>query len=662
MRVVLVDNFIMPDGLDPSLFDVHPHLGLASIAAVAQRESHSVSIYDPKREVRFGRHSYDGNLYDAVANDLMRQSPEAVGFTTLGCSFLFAVNVAARLKRKLPDLPIMLGGPHATMLSREILEAYPQFDLVVRHEAEDTFPHVLAHLERRSFEEIPGITWRIGNDIRLTQGAPKVEDLDTLPIPSYDLYPVSDLPLELMRIEAGRGCPFDCTFCSTATFFQRSYRLKSPQRLLHELDLLHGRYGASEFKLDHDLFTVNRRKVLAFCEVLEGRNYKWRVSARTDCVDTELLEAMAAAGCIGLYFGIETGSRRMQQLSSKRLKLDGIEKVFDTAQNLGIEITTSFITGYPEELPEDQNESLDLLGRCFQRPQDACTPQLHILVPEPGTPLFTRHQAALRYDGYSTRFNARVLQASDQDEVLRFPDLYSTYYYYPGEMPRIRHTFAVDTVDALRVAGHDVVGYTLKYFGGRLSNLIGEFWSWVQEQRPGAGMNTDLVLDFISWKFGPQDHLTSLYRFALSVNLLTNSVRHRPAEKIVADVFDPRRPYVANPQSRFFSHIHDCGRLLDRIREAPSDSPPLDPSTTGALGCYLSVCDAGAVQTYGIDRDIGSILDLFEAPSSIRNVAKIINRVVPEASVTEGWFRELVDLGALVPCSRAQTRSGREMS
>src|SRR5450631_2599125 len=117
MRVVLVDNFIMPDGLDRSLFDVHPHLGLASIAAVAARENHRISIYDPKREVRFGRHPYDADFYERAAEDIIGQSPDAVGFTTLGCSFLFAVNVAARLKRRDPELPIMLGGPHATMLS-----------------------------------------------------------------------------------------------------------------------------------------------------------------------------------------------------------------------------------------------------------------------------------------------------------------------------------------------------------------------------------------------------------------------------------------------------------------------------------------------------------------------------------------------------------------
>jgi hypothetical protein len=86
MRVVLVDNFIMPDGHDLSLFDVHPHLGLASIAAVAERENHRVSIYDPKREARFGRHPYDKDFYQRAAEDIFARSPEAVGFTTLGCS------------------------------------------------------------------------------------------------------------------------------------------------------------------------------------------------------------------------------------------------------------------------------------------------------------------------------------------------------------------------------------------------------------------------------------------------------------------------------------------------------------------------------------------------------------------------------------------------
>src|SRR5689334_16754149 len=122
MKLTLVDNLVMPEQHSLELLDVHPHLGLLSLAAVAEQHGHLVYIYDPKRLIRSGALSYDATIYDRAAETLLSQRPDAVGFTSLGCSFLFALNVAARLKRHEPELPILLGGPHATMLHREILE------------------------------------------------------------------------------------------------------------------------------------------------------------------------------------------------------------------------------------------------------------------------------------------------------------------------------------------------------------------------------------------------------------------------------------------------------------------------------------------------------------------------------------------------------------
>jgi radical SAM superfamily enzyme YgiQ (UPF0313 family) len=164
--------------------------------------------------------SYDATLYERVTEELLAQRPDAVGFTALGCSFLFAINVAGLLKRRTPDLPVLLGGPHATMLHHQILERFPQFDVIARHECDEILPEVLAHLATRAFDSIPGVSWRTTRGFRATEGKPKIADLDTLPIASYDHYPVAELGLELLRIEAGRGCPFHCTFCSTG-FFQR---------------------------------------------------------------------------------------------------------------------------------------------------------------------------------------------------------------------------------------------------------------------------------------------------------------------------------------------------------------------------------------------------------------------------------------------------------
>jgi radical SAM superfamily enzyme YgiQ (UPF0313 family) len=660
VRLLLVDNFVMPENLEPSLFDVHPHLGLLSLAAVAQREGHEVAIYDPKREVRFGRHAYDRNFYANAAEDILHHAPDAVGFTTLGCSFLFAVRVAEIIKNRRPFLPVLLGGPHATMLDRQILAAYGQFDIVVRHEAEETLPPLLAALDRRAFDAISGITWRAGKEIKSTPGMPKIDDLDQLPRLPYDLYPVRELGLDLMRVEAGRGCPFECTFCSTSSFFQRSYRLKSPQRLVSEMDFLHEQYGAEEFKLDHDLFTVDRRKVRAFCEAVQDRRYRWRVSARTDCVDEQLLEEMALAGCIGLYFGIETGSQRMQRIAQKRLKLSEIDGILDVAQSLGIESTTSFITGYPEEQREDHAATLDMLGKCFQRPQELCLPQLHILVPEPGTPMFSRHRQSLSYDAYATRFNARLLSDGDAAHIRDHPDLFSTYYYYPmQEMPRSSCTFAVEAVDTLRIVGHEILSYLLLFYQGRLSRLMASFQEWMAQNRPEEAMGPGLALAFISHSFGPDHHLTSLFRYGMQIGMLTRNLAPTTGAGGLDLHFDPQCAYTLGPKTVLFSDLHDCSQLLERIRRLAPDAAPMDDSETGDRGCYVVVLNGSSLTHYAIDPGVEGILTLFTVPRSIREVRTFLRQISSATPPRNSFFRQLVEIGALVPNAAMAPHSDR---
>lgn len=650
MNILFVDNFIMPDGRDHTFFDVHPHLGLISLAAVAQREGHAVSIYDPKRQVRFGRHPYDRHIYERACEDILNGKPDAVGFTTLGCSFLFAVKVAQLLKRKEPLLPVLLGGPHATMLDREILNSYHQFDIVVRHEAEETLPFILSRLETRAFEDIPGVTWRTGREgqIKTTPGLPKIENLDSLPIGLYDLYPVRDLDLPFMRVEAGRGCPFACTFCSTSSFFQRSYRLKTPSRILAEMDLLHSRYGVREFKLDHDLFTVDRRKVLAFCEAAANKGYQWRVSARTDCVDDELLEKMALAGCVGLYFGIETGSKRMQRISQKRLELEGVDHTLDTAESLGIETTVSFITGYPEETKQDQVDTLDMMGTCFQRPQQSCIPQLHILLPEPGTPMFAQLKGSLTFDGYVTKFNARLMTEDDAAHIREFPALYSSYYYYPAAMPRANYTFAVDAVDAFRSVGQDVLGYALRFYKFRLSNLIDDLKSWMEANRSNAPLDVHTVSDFVAARFGPTHHLTSLFRLGVALSDLSQSATIATDVPAKDSYFDRNIAYQLSPTSSVLADSYDCGSLLNRVRDLPREAGPLRDLDLGERMTYMVISDGLVVTQYAMDPGVDTILRLFDVPRTVLDVEDFL-RELTVVEPDESIFEELVNIGALVP-------------
>src|SRR5262249_907795 len=154
----------------------------------------------------------------------------------------------------------------------------------------------------------------------------------------------------------------------------------------------------TKFDLIHDMFTVDRTKVVEFCELLisNGSPFEWGCSARTDCVDSELLEMMKAAGCAGIFFGIETGSTRMQILINKGLNLDESRRVLREADRVGIKTTASLIAGYPQETLEDFRQTLEFFGDAVRSLW--LDPQLHILSPLAETPLTTQYRDRLFLD------------------------------------------------------------------------------------------------------------------------------------------------------------------------------------------------------------------------------------------------------------------------
>ena len=635
MRLTLVDNLVLPEVRDLHLLDTHPHLGLLSLAAAATAAGHQVDIYDPKRLIRAGKLPYDQTLYERVADALLREGPDAVGFTTLGCSFLFVVGVGRALERRAPDLPLLLGGPHATMLARPILDRYSPFDIVVRHEAEKTFPAVLANLESREFAGIPGVTWRGYAGVEETSGSPRVDDLDTLPQLDYDLYPVRELGLDLLRVEAGRGCPFACTFCSTATFFQRRYRLKSPERIIAEMDALRNRYAPREFKLDHDLFTVDRRKVRAFCDAIDGCGHQWRVSARVDCLDEELLERMAAAGCIGLYLGVETGSRRMQKVSAKRLNLDLVKPTLDLCERLGIEATASFITGYPEEIGEDQDATLRMLGDCFRRPAVACLPQLHILTPEPGTPLFEQLGDAMQFDGYATPFNSWLLCPEDRQEVLRGPAIFASYHYYPGALPRESHVAVVETVDLLRLLDRRILSALIGLHSCGLAELVRHLIAMKPAAAQAPGVHE--LEDYVRGRFGDDHPVTSAVRYALFVDPAASSTADESASAPAPADLAGR--YRLPASARVLHGVHDCGAVLEWLdngyRQADGSELP--------RVSYVRLSNSNP--PLQVEPGLVTLLRLFGAG---RTTHSVLDSLPGKYAPPETWLPDLLAVGLLV--------------
>src|SRR5262249_40976096 len=158
---------------------------------------------------------------------------------------------------------------------------------------------------RRSLAALPGITFRQHGEILRNPDAPLASDPTALPFPPFLLFPAPRFCLHV-PLNLGPGCPFPCTFFSTNDFFRRRFRLKGPARMIAEMRRVRQTYGISSFELVHDMFTVDRKRVEAFCEALleSQEEFTWGCSARTDCIDEALIALMATAAARRLLFAL----------------------------------------------------------------------------------------------------------------------------------------------------------------------------------------------------------------------------------------------------------------------------------------------------------------------------------------------------------------------
>src|SRR5579864_8003219 len=336
------------------------------------------------------------------------------GFSTVCSSYPLTLRITAEVKRAHPKSVVVLGGPQASVVDIATLKAYPFIDLVVRGEAEQTLPDLVDALAGQvSLAEIPGITFR------RTDG------------------------------ELGRGCPFACRFCSTNDFFRRRFRLKTPARMIAEMRRVKQTYGISSFELVHDMFTVDRKRVEAFCEALiaSQEEFTWGCSARTDCIDEELIALMARAGCRGIFFGIESGSPRIQKIIDKGLALDDSAERVGSCDKFKINTAVSLMAGFPEETMNDLRATAAFFVDSLR--YDYADPQLSILAPLADTPIQKQHRSSLVLDDGVADMSYRgwPQEAEDHAMIAGHPEIFSSFYSVP--LPHLEREFLKELRDFL---------------------------------------------------------------------------------------------------------------------------------------------------------------------------------------------------------------------
>jgi radical SAM superfamily enzyme YgiQ (UPF0313 family) len=414
-----------------------PQLGILSLAAVLERRGEAPHIIDLNRTFL----SYSDSVgnpqlleFSEVAGQAIAANDSCIyGFSSICSSYPLTIRIARLVKALRPESTILLGGPQASVVDTQTLSAFPFVDLVLRGEAEHNLPLLLDQLEgERRLDHVPGLSYRAGAQPHRNPNANVIEDLDALPSPAYHL--TGELHgADRAALELGRGCPFACTFCSTNDFFRRNFRLRSPQRVLLDMRLLAAAYSIRDFELVHDMFTVDRRRVAAFCEAMiaSGDRFTWSCSARTDRIDEELLDLMGRAGCRGIFFGVEAGSERMQKIIDKHLDPDRAEEVIDATERAGIGSTVSLITGFPEESWEDLRQTVRIFMHSARSPKSH--PQLNLLAPLAGTPLHSKHKSELVLEDLcsSLSHQGESQNSADLQLIRAYPEIFPNFYVIP---------------------------------------------------------------------------------------------------------------------------------------------------------------------------------------------------------------------------------------
>ena len=306
-------------------------IGIAQVAAFLREKGFTVDIIDAVIE---------GYTVDETMEKILELEPRAVGFSALTSNFYRAVAVAREMKKKVPHILTIMGGHHATLMPKEVIEENSCFDVLVRGEGEETAAELIGKYKNAGYDinklltkckDIKGLCFREGNEVILNDPRPPIEDLDSLPFPARDLLPMDKyIPLPnqykrkpVVNMVVIRGCAFNCSFCSATAVFGRAMRWSSPKRAVAEIKHVIKEYGAREISFWDDMMTANKQWIHDFSDLIikEKLDITWTCYARVNTVDYELLKHMKDAGCWNIFFGYESGVQELLNNIDKRITL-----------------------------------------------------------------------------------------------------------------------------------------------------------------------------------------------------------------------------------------------------------------------------------------------------------------------------------------------------
>lgn len=369
------------------------NLGLAYMAACLERRGHSVAVHDCNLEP------------DALLPTKLRDA-DLVGIYVITAAYHASVALAERIKTEWQsDCKIILGGPHPTARPEECLES-EHVDYVAIGEGENLICDLAENLNTPAVRDtLTGLVLRREDGTIAHNGkAIAPDNLDDLPFPAYHLFPYQQIgptrPTWITKrglvcgsMMTTRGCPFKCTFCTSAADqpFGKTFRAMSPERVIEEIEWLMRDYGVNFVEFQDDVFNLITERAEDICRLIIRKKLgiRWSIPngiSRVENITEDFMRLCRDAGCVDAWFAAESGSSRIRdEVIHKQNTIEQVRKAVEASARLGIQTGAFFMFGSADETLEEMQSTID-----FAKSLPLDRAQFTITTPFPGTALWDR--------------------------------------------------------------------------------------------------------------------------------------------------------------------------------------------------------------------------------------------------------------------------------
>lgn len=409
----------------------YPPLGITSIAGYIRSKDYIVDLYDA--------YSLNGTVKTIIdRTNSFKADVIAISSTTALINNTF--KIAEAIKEYDKKIKVVVGGSHATADPTHCL-SNKNVDVALIGEGEISFHRTLQAFEHcKKLDKIEGIAYKNSKGKIITSKPSLIKNIDELPFPAYDLLPLDEYknPYSTRKPFTSmcrtRGCSYVCTYCEIPQIYKKTFRIQSPERTIKEIDYLVNNFGIKEIAFKDPIFTLDRKNVMDFCDLLIKKNYDliWSANSRVDNITQEMCFKMREAGCVSLTFGLESGDQEILNNLKKHATLEQARQAINYAKKAKIKIVANFMVGNPGETKESINKTIE-----FMKEIDPDYVNIAFTTALPGTELWDQAEENnwIKYKDYSSvHYEDIQMNATNiSDEELRklLNKIYRKFYFRP---------------------------------------------------------------------------------------------------------------------------------------------------------------------------------------------------------------------------------------